>query len=231
MSYQISRSSHIKVFAISYRLAPQFEFPCALIDALSGYFHLVEDLGYDPKHIVVSGSSAGGGLAMSMILALRELNYPLPAAAYLASPFVDATLSFPSFKNNAITDYLPLSDQVSLSHRKLSHAPNEMLTNPYCSPIFAKTLGNLPMQFLIQVGIALGKRLTLENPNSCVRVEKYLEQVHVFQAFQFLPCSKAAMNNAGNFISAAVAGKVHTLGGSRFLEFEPSGKPVGRAKL
>ncbi|KAJ2996946.1 hypothetical protein HDV02_006038, partial [Globomyces sp. JEL0801] len=85
--YMLHGTAKTQTFGIAYRLAPQYEFPCSLIDALSGYMYLLE-CGYLPENIVFSGSSAGGGLAMALLLLLRELDtLPMPAGAILISPW------------------------------------------------------------------------------------------------------------------------------------------------
>ena len=63
-------------------MAPQYEYPCAIIDALSGYLYLL-DSGFSANNIVIEGTSAGGGLAMATILALREMKKPLPGIWFL----------------------------------------------------------------------------------------------------------------------------------------------------
>jgi acetyl esterase/lipase len=83
-----------RVLSTSYRLAPQYKFPCAVIDIISVYQHLIKL--YSPSKIFVSGISAGfynymtlgGGLSMALILAAKEMNLPLPAGAVLISPWV-----------------------------------------------------------------------------------------------------------------------------------------------
>lgn len=83
-----SRRCGSRVFALDYRLAPEHRFPAALDDAVAGYRWLVGS-GVEPRHVIVAGDSAGGGLALSMLLALRDRHVPLPAGAVLIAPWVD----------------------------------------------------------------------------------------------------------------------------------------------
>lgn len=94
-----------RVFAPDYRLAPQYPFPCGLQDALASYLWLLET--YDPKEIIIAGDSAGGGLALSMLVIIRDQGIPLPAGAILISPWVDLTHSFPSIVEDNPGDYIP----------------------------------------------------------------------------------------------------------------------------
>jgi acetyl esterase/lipase len=237
MAYYIAKSGHTKTFGVSYRLAPQYEFPCALIDAISGYMHLL-DLGYKPENIVFSGASAGGGLTMSTLLAIREMKLPLPAGAILMSPWVDLTHSFPSFQLNKDTDYLPSRSRITFGERKNPYAPNEILDLPYVSPLWAPDI-TLEIPILIQLGqverlydegVAIGQRLIKENPIFGARIEVYREQVHVFHVFEFLPCSKTAMARCGEFIKDCTSKKPFRSG---LVEIDPNGKEVSvpRARL
>jgi acetyl esterase/lipase len=94
-----------RVFAPEYRLAPQFPFPCALHDCLASYLWLLKS--YEPKEIILAGDSAGGGLALSMLVVMRDQGIPLPAGAILISPWVDLTHSFPSIVVENPGDYIP----------------------------------------------------------------------------------------------------------------------------
>lgn len=94
-----------RVFAPEYRLAPQFPFPCAVQDCLAAYLWLLKH--YDAKEIVIAGDSAGGGLALSLMVIMRDQGIPLPAGAILISPWVDLTHSMPSIVEDNPGDYIP----------------------------------------------------------------------------------------------------------------------------
>lgn len=74
--------------ALDYRLAPETRFPGPLHDAVAGYLRLVEDLHIPAENIIISGDSAGGGLALALLMYLRDENYPMPGGAILMSPWV-----------------------------------------------------------------------------------------------------------------------------------------------
>jgi acetyl esterase/lipase len=107
--YQLQRHARklqARVLAPRYRLAPQFPFPCGLMDCLAAYLYLLEQ-GHDPNTIVLAGDSAGGGMVLSMLVTLRDQGVPLPAGAILISPWVDLTHSFPSLSGDGKMDYIP----------------------------------------------------------------------------------------------------------------------------
>ncbi|PBK95203.1 alpha/beta-hydrolase [Armillaria gallica] len=102
-----------RVFAINYRLAPQYPFPCAIQDALAAYLYLIKPppeakhRAVKPSHIILTGDSAGGGLSLALLQVLRDGGLPLPAGAVLVSPWCDLNHSFPSVTTNTDTDILP----------------------------------------------------------------------------------------------------------------------------
>ncbi|KAK7472430.1 hypothetical protein VKT23_000545 [Stygiomarasmius scandens] len=118
-----ARKINGRVFAINYRLAPQYPFPCAIQDALAAYLYLIQPppeaqhQPVKPGHIVVAGDSAGGGLTLALLQVLRDSGLPLPAGGVLISPWCDLTHSFPSIHTNTATDVIP---QYGLSLHKPS---------------------------------------------------------------------------------------------------------------
>src|SRR5215472_3800219 len=85
---RISRSAEARVLGVNYRLAPEFPFPAALADATAAYGWLIAS-GKKASNIAIAGDSAGGGLSLSMLVALRSAPDPMPAAAVSLSPWVD----------------------------------------------------------------------------------------------------------------------------------------------
>lgn len=132
---------------IDYRLGPEHPFPAATDDALAAYRWLLAQ-GTDPASVVLAGDSAGGGLALALLVALRDAGEPLPAAAVLFSPWTDLTLSGPSADSRDGIDVMITKQEL------LDEAANYMgggdPTHPLASPVFADLSGLPPM--LIQVG-------------------------------------------------------------------------------
>jgi monoterpene epsilon-lactone hydrolase len=86
-----------RVFAPDYRLAPEHPFPAAVEDAVSVYAALLSQGG---REIVISGDSAGGGLSLALVHALRQRQFELPAAVAVFSPWTDLTNGSESMRNN-----------------------------------------------------------------------------------------------------------------------------------
>jgi monoterpene epsilon-lactone hydrolase len=135
------------VFAPDYRLAPENQFPAALDDAVATYRGLLDE-GYSPESIVVAGDSAGGGLAVALLLALRELGVPGPAGAALFSPWTDLAATGESIRTNAARCAMFHGPDVGLSARYYLGETDPR--NPLASPLYANLTGLPPL--LIHVG-------------------------------------------------------------------------------
>ncbi|KAJ7068464.1 alpha beta-hydrolase [Mycena amicta] len=102
-----------RVFAVNYRKAPQYPWPCPLQDVIAAYLYLIRppaNAAHKPvpaSNIVLAGDSAGGGLCFSALSVLRDMGVPLPAGAVLISPWVDLTHSLPSVMQNTHSDIIP----------------------------------------------------------------------------------------------------------------------------
>ncbi|KAL1723393.1 Alpha/Beta hydrolase protein, partial [Schizophyllum commune] len=110
--YQIIRYARKfkgRAFAVNYRKAPQYPWPCPVHDVLAAYLYLITPppgaphKPVNPSKIVFAGDSAGGGLSLTVMTVLRDLGLPLPAGGVLISPWVDLTHSFPSVMSNTPT--------------------------------------------------------------------------------------------------------------------------------
>ncbi|PKK72849.1 alpha/beta-hydrolase [Rhizophagus irregularis] len=110
----IAKKADARILVINYRLAPQNQFPAALQDALAAYLYLLnppKDAGFEPlnpKNIVISGDSAGGGLSLALGLAIRDAGLPSCAGITCWSPLVDLTHSTPSVSDDECIDFLPI---------------------------------------------------------------------------------------------------------------------------
>ncbi|KAF8841752.1 alpha/beta-hydrolase [Paxillus ammoniavirescens] len=129
-----ARKINGRVFAINYRLAPQYPFPCALQDLVAAYLYLIKpppDASHQavkPAHIVVAGDSAGGGLTLAFLQILRDTGQPLPAGGILVSPWCDLTHAFPSIHTNTATDVIPLHGLSLQKPSVLWPPPSEEMT-------------------------------------------------------------------------------------------------------
>jgi monoterpene epsilon-lactone hydrolase len=139
--------SNARLFALDYRLAPEYPFPAALEDALAAWRALTAT-GTSPARMVVAGDSAGGGLALALLQALRDAHDQLPAAAILFSPWTDLAATGESIVNNNTADALIFGSWVgSVARYYLADTP---ATDPLASPVYANLAGLPPL--FIQVG-------------------------------------------------------------------------------
>ena len=140
----------LNALTINYRKAPDHPFPAALDDAKRAYRWLVRH-GHRPGDIVVAGDSAGGGLALALLLALRDAGEALPAAGIGLSPWTDLNLSISSLRRVAREEGL-LFEALQMRTWGPLYAHQTPLTHPLISPAQADLHGLPPL--LIQVSTA-----------------------------------------------------------------------------
>ncbi len=201
---QIAARTGASVFCADYRLAPENRFPAAVDDMLSVYRALLED-GVAAETIAFVGDSAGGGLTLSLLLALKQENLPLPIAAVVYSPYADLTQSGASWEIKKDSD--PLLGVTSDKHAMANtYLQGQDPRNPLASPLFGD-LSNLP-PILIQVGsnecllddsTQLAAKLATANGN--VTLEVYSDMFHVFQGlYDALKEAGEALDSTATFL-------------------------------
>jgi len=136
----LAAQTHVTVLCIAYRLAPEHKFPAAQDDAMDAYQYLL-DSGYSPDKIAVAGESAGGGLALSLVLRLRDEGKPLPSCIVAISPWADLTLSGSSYNNNVRLD--PTLIRESLAYYVIAYAAGHE-DEAYVSPVLGDFAGFPP---------------------------------------------------------------------------------------
>jgi len=124
-----------------YRLAPENPFPAALNDSVRMYEWLLAS-GYKPVNIVIAGESAGGGLCLATLLALKERELPMPAAAVAISPWTDLTCSGESYKTKNRVSAAPLNSWFVFSNY---YVGTNNADNPLISPLFGDLQGLPPL--------------------------------------------------------------------------------------
>ncbi|MCW2523116.1 MAG: alpha/beta hydrolase [Frankiales bacterium] len=193
-----------KAITLDYRLGPEHPYPAAIEDARSAYEGLLAQ-GVAPEQIALAGESAGGGLAVAVLLALREAGTPLPSCGFLMSPYADLTLAGQTLAEKESLD--PVLSPDGLRARVPDYVGAADAADPHISPIFGDLAGLPPL--LIQVGsheILLSDALRLAERAARSDVAVTLEVTpgvpHVFQGFAaLLDEAGEALDRASDFVT------------------------------
>lgn len=197
-------SHGMAVLTPDYRVAPEHPYPAALEDAVAAYQWIL-DRGWFGDQIIVAGDSAGGGLAMALVMYLRDHGMPLPSGIVAMSPWTDLTASGESYETNYDKDPLFGNTKESLIYLS-EYAKDHDPMDPYISPLFGDFREFPPM--LIQVGSiemllsdSVSAAAKARQQGVKVRLSIYEGMFHVFQmAYLNIPESKRAWAEVGKFI-------------------------------
>jgi acetyl esterase/lipase len=137
-----------RALSVDYRVAPEHPYPAGLRDAEAAYRHLLA-AGHKPQNIALAGSSAGGGLALALLLACRDSGLPQPGAVVAIAPWADLTQSGESMLTRADRD--PVLTKPYLDRFARDYAGDADPKTPTISPVFADYSG-LETAILVQVG-------------------------------------------------------------------------------
>jgi len=203
MVSRMSRAAGVRALALEYRLAPESPFPAAVDDATAAYRWLLSQ-GAKPARTVIAGDSAGGGLALATLVALRDAKLPLPAAGVCLSPWADMEGVGASMTSKAKED--PVVQKEGLLGMAKLYLGGADPKTPLAAPVHADLRGLPPL--LIQVGSAEtllddSTRVAERAKAAGVKVdlEVWNEMIHVWQLFaQFLPEGQEAIAKIGKFI-------------------------------
>ena len=209
----IARAAKARVLSVGYRRAPEHPYPAAVEDGVRAY-RFARASGYGPGRIAIAGDSAGGGLTLATILALRKEGELPPAAAVCISPWVDLSLSGESMTTKAKED--PMVQRGMLENMATAYLKGSDPRDPGASPLFADLAGLPPL--LIQVGTAevlLDDSLRLAEKARGAGVEVSLEvwddMIHVFQAYDIiLPEARQAIERIGQFLQKSLVGRLRS---------------------
>ncbi len=205
MLARLCTAANARARLVFYRLAPEHPFPAGHEDSVGAYQQLLE-LGIPADRIIVSGISAGGGLALGLLLALRDRGLPLPAGAILMSPVTDLTDPHDGSRvANALRDPV-LSHKRGIQMRAIYVGDNPgNMTHPYVSPVFGDFTGLPPLFF--QVG---STEILLDDSRRCAEraraagipadLEVWKEVPHGWQGLPFGPESQSAIEHCADFI-------------------------------
>jgi len=204
----LSEASGLPVFAADYRLAPENPFPAAVEDAVAAYKGLL-DSGLAPAHLAIAGDSAGGGLTLAALVALREQGLPMPACAVGLSAWTDLSASNPSHRTRLDRDPMIRGDGLHvMAAHYLGGADARM---PLASPLFADLTGLPPL--LLQVGSeevlhddTMVFKARAEEMGVEVSAESWGGMMHVWHVFHpMLSEGRAAIARIGQFLKVHIA--------------------------
>lgn len=203
-----------KACIVDLRRAPDHPWPAPLEDALASYDFLQHGAGYDASKIILAGDSAGGGLCLCTLMAIRDAKKPLPLCVSVISPFTDLSRSEGQFPDEAglKTDFL-CPEAVTFSAKYYLAGQNEDAKHPLISPKYGQ-LHALP-PILIQTGenellardsIEFAHRLEIYG--GTVQLEMYPDMPHVFPMFEMLGLEDAAtaVQQQADFVKGVLCG-------------------------
>lgn len=195
---KLAASTSMDVLSFDYRLAPEHPYPAATEDAMQVWNYLML-LGYGARDIILAGDSAGGNMALSLTLKLKEEGRLLPRGLVLMSPWTDLTSSGKSYISKAEID--PVLNGVYLEKMIRNYAEGQDLTNPLISPLFGDYVGFPPTyiqvgnnEILLDDSVMLYKKLLKANVS--VKLEMFKGMWHVFQMSPFKTAYEAMDKNA-----------------------------------
>jgi monoterpene epsilon-lactone hydrolase len=207
---EVGRASGARTLAIDYRLAPEHPFPAPIEDTVAAYRYLL-DSGIKPNRIALAGDSAGGGLVVGALLAIREAGLPLPACGWCISPWVDMEARGQSFTDRAEAD--PTVQKATILMMAEWYLGGADPCHPHAAPIHGDLRGLPPL--LIQVGAAetlLDDSVALARKAGAsdvvVDLQIWPEMIHIWHIyFPMLSAGRRAIASGGSFVRNAFRGE------------------------
>ncbi len=198
----VALAARARTFALDYRLSPEHPFPAQLEDAQAAYQWILSS-GIPSNRIVIAGDSAGGNLALVLLLALRDAQQPLPALAVCLAPWTDMDCSYTSMKENEPYDWIEQRMVVRWA-RWLCQGTD--FKNPLVSPVRGDFSGLPPIyiqagdaEILIDMIREFASKAREQGAQ--ITLEEWKQMNHVFQAYgTFTPQSKEALKRIGEVI-------------------------------
>ena len=202
----IGGAAKARVLLSDYRLAPEHPFPAAVDDAVAAYRWLLDRMLIAPERVVIAGDSAGGGLTVATLLALRDELAPMPAAGVCISPWVDLTCSGGSYATRAEVDPIVMRDGIDAM--ATAYLAGEDAKTPLASPLFADLHGLPPLlihvgddEVLLDDSVQLAERARKAGVDATLDV--WPKMVHVWHwFFRMLDEGQAAIDRIGEFVRA-----------------------------
>lgn len=208
---RLARAAGARVLSVDYRLAPEHRCPAPVHDTVAAYRWLLQQ-GTRPDQIALAGDSAGGGLALAALVALRDAGEPLPAAAACMSPMTDLAKQGESMRTRAHLDPM-VTPEVSGANAARYLGPDGDPRDPLGSPLYADLRGLPPL--LIQVGTweilhddstRFADRARAAGVD--VTLEVWEEMIHIWPFYaQFFPEGQQAIDRIGEYIGQRTRGR------------------------
>ena len=205
---RLARASRARLLSVGYRLAPEHPFPAAVEDAVASYRWLL-DQGISPSRIAVVGDSAGGGLALSLAVSMRDAGRPVPATIVTIGPSTDLAKEGTSMKERAHLDPI-VNYESSMKYALRYVGTPDKLKHPLASPLYADLHGLPPLLIMIGTHETLfddSTRLAAKAEAAGVEVELdiWQEMIHVWPIFaDILPEGRQAISKIGDYIRARI---------------------------
>jgi monoterpene epsilon-lactone hydrolase len=208
LAARLGRASGMRVLFPEYRLAPEHPFPAAIDDVLTVWRWLQTEEGTAPRTAAVAGDSAGGGLAVAMLVSTRDAGDTTAAAAVLMSPTVDLTSSGASMAERVDQD--PISTPALLQELAADYLAGADPRTPLASPLFAPLAGLPPLLILVGTADLLlsdSERLAEAATKAGVEVELHVGEglPHVYPLMLGTPEASAATETIGRFLRERAA--------------------------
>jgi monoterpene epsilon-lactone hydrolase len=205
LAADVARRAGARAISVDYRLAPENPYPAAVDDAVAAYRALLDD-GTPSSRIGIVGESAGGGLVIATLVALKDAGLPQPSSAVVFSPWTDLTLSGDSLVGKADVD--PALTAQGLRTRARDYLRETDPASPLASPIFADLTGLAPLfiqagshEILLDDAVRLAARAAEHDVP--VDLQVWPQVPHVFQGFAaLLDEADAALQAAAAFTRA-----------------------------
>ncbi len=200
LAASIAKATGLNTYYCAYRLAPEYPFPAALEDALAAYFYMC-DLGLASRRIGLIGDSAGGGLSLATVLALREKGQRVPGAVVCLSPWADLSEIGASELVSESEDPILRTDSLTECAGFYGGAD---LRNPLISPVFGTYDESFPptlihagtKEILLRDAVKVARRM--EEQGAPVTMEVFEGMWHVWHLFN-VPESEEAMEKISAF--------------------------------
>ena len=198
LTTKLAASTSMDVLSFDYRLAPENPYPAALKDAMKAWDYLML-LGYGARDVIIAGDSAGGNLALSLVLKLKAQERLLPRGLVLMSPWTDLTASGKSYTEKTELD--PVLNEEYLNRMIENYAKDVELNDPLVSPLFGDFTGFPPTyiqagdnEILLSDSELLHKKLI--HANVSVKLDVFKGMWHVFQMSPLKTAYEAMEKNA-----------------------------------